>query len=75
MLGGSLCDEVGDRGLAGIDHWTFYLAFSFFRLIAILQGIHRRHLDGNAANAETALLYGRTVPILARLACEAIDEA
>lgn len=63
------------RGLPEIEHWTFYLAFSFFRLTAILQGIYRRYLDGNAANAETALLYGRTVPILARLACEAIEEA
>lgn len=63
------------RGLPGIAHWTRYLAFSFFRLTAILQGIYRRHLDGNAANAETALLYGQTVPILAALAIEAIDEA
>ena len=63
------------RGLSGIDNWTFYLAFSFFRLSAILQGIYRRYLDGNAANAETALLYGKTVPILARLATEAIDDA
>ncbi|MEB8386944.1 phosphotransferase family protein [Rhodobacteraceae bacterium KMM 6894] len=63
------------RGLPGIDNWTFYLAFSFFRLSAILQGIYRRYLDGNAANADTALLYGQTVPILARLAIQAIDEA
>lgn len=62
------------RDLPGIAHWTRYLAFSFFRLIAILQGVYRRHLDGNAANAETALLYGRTVPILAALAIAAIDE-
>lgn len=62
------------RGLPGIAHWTHYLAFSFFRLLAILQGIYRRHLDGNAANSETALLYGQTVPILARLAMQAIEE-
>lgn len=63
------------RALPGIEGWTRYLAFSFFRLAAILQGIHRRYLDGNAANAETALLYGKTVPILAGLAIEVIDEA
>lgn len=63
------------RGLAGIGDWTFCLAFSFFRLAAILQGVYRRHLDGNAANAETARDYGRTVPVLARLALEAIDGA
>jgi aminoglycoside phosphotransferase (APT) family kinase protein len=61
------------RGLSGIDDWTFCLAFSFFRLAAILQGVYRRHLEGNAANAETARDYGRTVPVLGRLACEVID--
>ena len=44
----------------------------FFRLAVILRGIHRRYLDGNAANAETALLYGKTAPILAGLADEAV---
>ncbi|WP_272008513.1 phosphotransferase family protein [Roseovarius sp. ZX-A-9] len=63
------------RGLPGIDNWSYYLAFSFFRLTAILQGIYRRYLDGNAANAETALQYGQTVPILAALAVEMIDES
>src|SRR5690606_30292214 len=30
------------RGLPGIPDWTFYLAFSFFRLAAIGQGVYRR---------------------------------
>ena len=41
--------------LAGIDevpHWRVYLAFSFFRLAAILQGVYRRGLEGNAASRE-----------------------
>ena len=41
--------------LAGIDevpHWKFYLAFSFFRLAAILQGVYRRGLEGNASSRE-----------------------
>ena len=41
--------------LAGIDevpHWRFYLAFSFFRLAAILQGVYRRGLEGNASSRE-----------------------
>ena len=41
--------------LAGIDeiqHWSFYLAFSFFRLAAILQGVYRRGLEGNASSRE-----------------------
>ena len=43
------------RRLAGIEeipHWRFYLAFSFFRLAAILQGVYRRGLEGNAASRE-----------------------
>jgi aminoglycoside phosphotransferase (APT) family kinase protein len=34
------------------DHWNFYLAYSMFRLAAILQGIMRRALDGTAASAQ-----------------------
>ena len=33
------------RGIAGIDNWTYYLAFSFFRLAAICQGVYKRALD------------------------------
>ena len=41
--------------LAAIDEiprWRFYLAFSFFRLAAILQGVYRRGLEGNASSRE-----------------------
>ncbi|MEH6718529.1 MAG: phosphotransferase family protein [Aurantimonas endophytica] len=60
------------RGLGEIDHWPFYLAFSFFRLAAILQGVYKRSLDGNASNPEKAAIYGRNVPVLAGLAVELI---
>ena len=39
-------------GLAAVPHWRFYLAFSFFRLAAILQGVYRRGLQGNASSRE-----------------------
>jgi aminoglycoside phosphotransferase (APT) family kinase protein len=61
------------RGLAGIDNWTFHLAFSFFRLAAICQGVYKRALDGNASNPERAMLYGEEVRLLARLAVELIE--
>jgi aminoglycoside phosphotransferase (APT) family kinase protein len=32
--------------------WAFFMAFSMFRLAAILQGILRRARDGNAASAD-----------------------
>lgn len=56
-------------GLTGIVDWTYCLAFSFFRLGAILQGVYKRTLDGNASNPERGREMGRAVPVLARLAC------
>jgi aminoglycoside phosphotransferase (APT) family kinase protein len=61
------------RGLAAIGDWTFYLAFSFFRLAAICQGVYKRALDGNASNPERAGTYGEAVKLLAGLAAELID--
>ncbi|TPM97901.1 phosphotransferase family protein [Mesorhizobium sp. B2-1-3A] len=62
------------RGLDGIGNWTFFLAFSFFRLAAICQGVYRRALDGNASNPEKARTYGEAVKLLSRLAAELIDK-
>jgi aminoglycoside phosphotransferase (APT) family kinase protein len=61
------------RKIAGIDNWTFYLAFSFFRLAAICQGVYKRALDGNASNPEKAKQYGDAVKLLAGLAVRLID--
>lgn len=61
------------RGLDGIDNWVFYLAFSFFRLAAICQGVYKRALDGNASNPEKAKSFGQAVRLLANLAGQAID--
>lgn len=62
------------RGLAGIGNWTFFLAFSFFRLAAICQGVYKRALDGNASNPEKAKTYGEAVKLLSHLAARLIDE-
>lgn len=35
-----------------IDNWNFYLVFCFFRLAAILQGVKKRALMGNASSPE-----------------------
>ncbi|HVC51216.1 MAG TPA: phosphotransferase [Stellaceae bacterium] len=37
-----------------IGDWEFYLAYSLFRLAAILQGIAKRAIDGTASSAEAA---------------------
>lgn len=62
------------RGISGIDNWHYYLAFSFFRLAAICQGVYKRALDGNASNPEKARTYGAAVKLLSSLAVEVIDK-
>ncbi|MHA7775254.1 phosphotransferase family protein [Roseibium sp. M-1] len=49
-------------GLSGIPDFGFYLAFAFFRMGAILQGVKKRALDGNASNPELGLKLGASVP-------------
>jgi aminoglycoside phosphotransferase (APT) family kinase protein len=58
------CERVG---IAGIPHFNFYLAFSFFRLAAIVQGVKKRGLEGNASNPERARKSGEMVPVLAKM--------
>jgi aminoglycoside phosphotransferase (APT) family kinase protein len=54
-------------GISGIPNWNFYLAFSFFRLAAIVQGVKKRGLEGNASNPEKALKSGERVPLMAKM--------
>ena len=54
------------RGIQPISQWPFYLAFSFFRLAAICQGVLKRALDGNASS-EQAHKVGALTPLLAEL--------
>ena len=53
-------------GFAGIEHWDFYIAYNLFRIGAILQGIARRALEGNAA-ADDAVETGRKARPLAEI--------
>lgn len=57
------------RGISSITHWNVYLVFSFFRLAAILQGVLKRSLDGNASS-QRAREYGALAPVLAEMATE-----
>lgn len=47
-------------------HWNFLLAFQFFRLAAIAQGVLKRALQGNASS-EQALAAGRMTRTIAEL--------
>jgi len=44
-----------------VPDMRFYVAFSFFRMAAILQGVKKRALDGNASNPEKGLRLGAFV--------------
>ena len=58
-------------GIDHIDNWNFFLAFSFFRLAAIAQGVAKRATQGNASNA-SAREVGDMVDPLASMALEII---
>ena len=60
-----------NRDIPGIADFGFYLAFSFFRMAAILQGVKKRALDGNASDPTRGLKLGTYVPQFARAGLEA----
>jgi aminoglycoside phosphotransferase (APT) family kinase protein len=47
-------------GRSGIEHWSFYMVFVMFRSAAIVQGVYKRGLDGNASS-ERAREFGALV--------------
>jgi aminoglycoside phosphotransferase (APT) family kinase protein len=55
------------RGLPAIADWEFFLAFAMFRLAAILAGVYRRGVDGNAAD-RSALEAGQRFKMTAACA-------
>ena len=60
-------------GLDRVPDWTFLIAFSFFRVAAIVQGVYKRSLDGNASNPERARAMGAAVPLMAKLAMQEVE--
>jgi aminoglycoside phosphotransferase (APT) family kinase protein len=56
----SYCRRTG-RG--EVPNWKFFIAFSIFRLAAIVQGVYKRGLDG-IASSDTAKRYGAQVRFL-----------
>lgn len=66
----SYCER---RKIPPIDDFGFYLAFCFFRMAAVLQGVKKRALDGNASNPEKGLKMGQYVPVFAAKGLEALS--
>jgi len=48
-----------------IRHWNFYMAFAYFRLTSICQGVYARGVQGNASDRK-ALSYGEVAKWLAK---------
>jgi len=59
-------------GRESIPNWNFYLAFSFFRLSSIVQGVYKRGIMGNASSTE-ALEKGRMARQIADLAWSLLE--
>lgn len=50
-------------GRTEIPQWNFYLAFSLFRVAAILQGVWRRSQDGQASSADAEIVGAKAHPL------------
>ena len=61
------------RGIDAIDNWQFYLAFSYFRLASICQGVFKRAQAGNASDSK-AISQGNVAPELAEMAIKLLEE-
>jgi aminoglycoside phosphotransferase (APT) family kinase protein len=59
-------------GRPGIPNWNFYMAFGFFRLASILQGVYKRGLMGTASSTQ-ALEVGRLTRKISDLAWSFIE--
>ena len=53
----------GHLGIPAIPDWNFHLAFCFFRLAAIVQGVYKRSLDGNASSKKGVEVGKMTGPL------------
>lgn len=55
-------------GAGEIADWAYFRAFGLFRIAAIVQGVYKRSLDGNASNTNAGM-YGKAVWHFSEVAC------
>jgi aminoglycoside phosphotransferase (APT) family kinase protein len=60
-------------GRKNIPNWNFYMAFAFFRLASICQGVYKRGLMGTASSSQ-ALERGRLTRAISDLAWSFIEK-
>ena len=63
------------RSIALPENWAFYMAFSFFRLAAILEGVLHRAQSGNASNPKGMGAMNSTITTLAKAAKATAQQA
>jgi aminoglycoside phosphotransferase (APT) family kinase protein len=61
-----------EAGRAPIEDWAFYVIYNLFRSAAIIQGVYKRGLDGNASS-EKALGYKDACRMRAQQAVNLLD--
>ena len=66
----AFCKETG---LSRPDNWEALIAFQCFRFAAILQGVLKRHLDGNAS-AKNAAAVGAQAKLVAELGADVLSK-
>ena len=54
------CAKTGRDGLDSLD---WYIAYNFFRLAGIIQGIKKRVIDGTASSAHAKAMSERVKPL------------
>jgi aminoglycoside phosphotransferase (APT) family kinase protein len=59
-------------GIGAIDNWQFYLIYNMFRSAAIIQGVYKRGLDGNASS-DTATEYGEVARLRSERAWRLVE--
>ncbi len=59
-------------GRPQIENWTFYVVYNLFRSGAIIQGVYKRGLDGNASS-EQALGYKDVCRLRSELAWQLVE--
>ena len=64
------CRNIGQSNIEG---WVFYLVYNLFRSAAIIQGVFKRGLDGNASS-EQALEYEGVARKRSELAWELVEQ-
>jgi aminoglycoside phosphotransferase (APT) family kinase protein len=69
-----IAEYCATAGRGTIENWNFYVVYNMFRSAAIIQGVYKRGLDGNASS-ETALEFGDVCRMRAERAWGLVEES